>query len=89
MLHAEWYDWVASKVGVVIDDGLIDSAIKEGLYYFSGEMDVMTPEIREFQRVLFMDYIWIRGVHDKYDLSSYLFRISADEIEKVSKYELR
>lgn len=81
VLHVEWYRWVADRVGVPVDEALCDRAIEQTVPYLTGHRDTLDDDVARFQRALFVDSDWIRGVHDHYDLSSWLWRRTAAAID--------
>lgn len=81
VLHVEWYRWVAERVDVAVDGDLCDRAIAETVPYLTGHSDRVSDDVARFQRALFTDSDWIRGVHDDYGLSSWLWTRTADAID--------
>ena len=88
VLHVEWYRWVADRVGVPVDEALCDRAIAETVPYLTGHRERLPDDVARFQRALFVDSDWIRGVHDHYELSSWLWRRTATAIEGFVAEEL-
>ena len=85
VLHVEWYEYVAEKMGVVYDTDLCARAKNESPAYFAGVRDELGEDVRELQRAMFTDDDWIRKFHEEYSLRSVLFRSAADGIERTAK----
>ncbi|MFB6282786.1 MAG: hypothetical protein ABEK59_02490 [Halobacteria archaeon] len=83
VLHTEWYSWVAQKMGIDVNTDLVEKTRNQSLYYFTGNAEVLSEDVRRFQETMFSDYSWIRGIQDEYDLNSILFDWAADGIEET------
>ena len=84
VLHVEWYEYVAERVGVEYDAALCERAVEASPAYFAGVRDELPDDVRELQRAMFTDDDWIRDFHDEYELRSVLFRRAADGIERTA-----
>lgn len=85
VLHVEWFEFVADRVGVEYDAALCNRAVDESPAYFAGISDSLSDDVRELQRVMFSDSDWIRDFHDEYTLRSVLFRRAASGIERTAE----
>ena len=85
VLHVEWYEYVADRVGVGYDAALCERAIEASPGYFAGVRDELPDGVRELQLAMFTDDDWIRNFHDEYELRSVLFRRAADGIERTAE----
>ncbi|EMA69669.1 hypothetical protein C461_02031 [Halorubrum aidingense JCM 13560] len=75
LLHVEWFVHVAAADGIAVPDALVERTREESLSYYGGDRDRLSPEVRQFQRLLFADDEWVRRVNDQYGLDSALFRL--------------
>lgn len=85
VLHVEWYEYVAERVGVEYDAELCERARETSPVYFAGVRDELPEDVRELQHAMFCDDDWIRKFHDEYELRSVLFRRAADGIERTAE----
>ena len=83
VLHTEWYRYVTQKLGIEIDLDLVEKTRNQSLYYFTGNAETLSEDVRKFQASMFRDYDWIRGIQDEYQLNSMLFEWAADGIEET------
>lgn len=84
VLHVEWFEYVADRVGVEYDEELCERAKHQSPAYFAGVDDVLDGDVRRLQSAMFSDSDWIRDFHDHYQLRSILFREAADGIERTA-----
>ncbi|WP_418282691.1 hypothetical protein [Halorubrum sp. DTA98] len=73
LLHLEWFVHAAEADGIELPRSLVVRARAETLDHYAGNRDRLSPEIREFQRLLFTDDAWVRDVDETYGLNSRLF----------------
>ncbi len=85
VLHVEWFEYVADRVGVEYDEGLCERAKHQSPAYFAGVDDDLDPYVRRLQAAMFSDSDWIRDFHDHYELRSILFRRAAEGIEETAE----
>jgi hypothetical protein len=85
VLHVEWYEYVADRVGVDYDTALCERARELSPAYFAGVRDELPEDVRELQYAMFCDDDWIRKFHDEYGLRSVLFRRAAEGIERTAE----
>lgn len=88
VLHVEWYSYAARRVGVDVPGDLVERAKREGVEYFAGERDDLSPEVKRFQQALFTDADWIRDFHDTYGLRSVMLKWAAAGIERAVEQKL-
>lgn len=86
--HLEWFVHVARESGVAVPEALVARAREETIaHYVRGEP--LSEEIREFQRLLFTDDLWVRRIDEAYGLNSWLFgvweRILTRERERLER----
>jgi len=70
VLHTEWYAHAARYVGVDVPEPLVRDAVEGGARFFAVGGDISTEAAR-FQRALFSDAEWLRGVNEAYSLGSW------------------
>jgi len=77
LVHLEWYVHVAREAGVVVPDSLVARTRRETLRYWTGpsEADALSPDVRQFQALLFADDAWVRGIDESYGLESRLLSV--------------
>lgn len=85
VLHIEWYDYAARRVGVDVPQELLEDAKREGVEYFVGERDELSGDVERFQRVLFRDAEWIRDFHDTYGLRSVMLKQAVKGVEDAHR----
>ena len=73
LLHVEWFVHAAAADGIGVPSALVERTRRESLGYYAGDRDRLSPDVREFQRLLFTDDAWVRDVDVAYGLSSALF----------------
>lgn len=81
ILHVEWYEYAAGKVGIKVPESLVERTKEESKHYFTHQSEELSEEVREFQRALFSDAEWIRDFHDTYNLRSILLKQAAAGLE--------
>lgn len=93
VLHAEWFAHVADAAGIAVTEGLIERTVQESAAYYTGGRERLSPDVRRFQRLLFLDDAWVRDVDASYRLNSALFgvweRILREErrrLERASRW---
>ncbi|MFC4358539.1 hypothetical protein ACFO0N_11365 [Halobium salinum] len=74
LLHLEWFVHVARESGVEVPPDLVARTREETLSHYLADGD-LSPQVRRFQRALFADDAWVRGVDDAYGLDSALFGV--------------
>ena len=74
VLHLEWFVHVARESGVDVPPALVARARAETVAHY-GRGAPLSPEIREFQRLLFADDAWVRRIDEAYGLDSALFSV--------------
>nr|WP_303645226.1 hypothetical protein [Salinirubrum litoreum] len=91
LLHVEWFVHVARESGIEVPESLVARTRRETVeWYASGAEDpaALSPEVREFQRLLFADDRWVRRIDEAYELDSVLFsiweRILREERERLT-----
>ena len=78
LLHLEWFVHVARESGVAVPETLVVRTREETVeWYASGaeDPDELSPDVREFQRLLFTDDRWVRRIDEAYKLDSVLFSV--------------
>lgn len=78
LLHLEWFVHVARESGIAVPASLVERTREETVeWYASGAEDPaeLSPEVREFQRLLFTDDRWVRRIDEAYGLDSVLFSV--------------
>jgi hypothetical protein len=90
LLHLEWFVHVARESGIAVPESLVARTRRETVeWYASGAEDPaeLSPEVREFQHLLFADDRWVRRIDEVYGLDSLLFsvweRILREERERL------
>ena len=74
VLHLEWYTHVARESGIHVPSALVERTREETVAYYTGHGD-LSDDVRHFQRLLFADDEWVRGIDAAYDLDSALFSL--------------
>lgn len=86
LLHLDWYVHVARAAGVTVPESLVERTRRESAVHWTrphgrderGERDAdsgLSPRAREFQRALFADDAWVRGLDEVYGLDSALLSV--------------
>ncbi|MFB6304736.1 MAG: hypothetical protein ABEH47_06185 [Haloferacaceae archaeon] len=75
VLHVEWYAHVAREAGVEVPASLVERARRASVAYYAGRRPDLPDDVRRFQRLLFADDAWVRGVDEAYGLDSALFSV--------------
>jgi hypothetical protein len=75
VLHLEWYVHVAREAGVDVPPGLVARTRRASAAYYAGARPDLPDDVRRFQRLLFADDAWVRGIDDAYGLHSALFSV--------------
>ncbi|MFB6302652.1 MAG: hypothetical protein ABEH78_07310 [Haloferacaceae archaeon] len=75
VLHLEWYVHVAREAGVEVPRALVARTRRASAAYYAGARTDLPDEVRRFQRLLFADDAWVRGVDEAYGLDSALFSV--------------
>ncbi|MFB6281690.1 MAG: hypothetical protein ABEH40_06705, partial [Haloferacaceae archaeon] len=73
VLHLEWYVHVARAAGVAVPPPLVARTRRASAAYYAGARDDLPADVRRFQRLLFADDAWVRGIDEAYGLDSALF----------------
>jgi hypothetical protein len=78
LLHLDWYVHVARAAGVAVPADLVARTRREtARAYGPGGRDDLSPRPRAFQRALFADDAWVRGLDAAYGLDSALLSLWA------------
>ncbi|WP_144902073.1 hypothetical protein [Halobellus captivus] len=77
VLHLEWFDYVATEVGIDVPPELIAEARSQTVGYYVGELSMadLDPSVRRLQYLLFTDDEWVRAIDERYGLDSSLFSV--------------
>ncbi|GAA0232627.1 hypothetical protein [Halobaculum roseum] len=75
VLHTEWFAHVADAAGIAVPEDLIERTVRESAAYYTGRRASLSPDVRRFQRLLFLDDAWVRDVDASYRLNSALFGV--------------
>jgi hypothetical protein len=78
LLHLEWFVHVARESGIAVPASLVAQTRAETVEWYAGgaaDPDELSPEVREFQRLLFTDDRWVRRIDAAYGLDSWLFSV--------------
>ena len=93
VLHTEWFAHVADAAGITVPEELIERTIRESAAYYTGRRADLSPDVRRFQRLLFLDDAWVRDVDASYRLNSALFgvweRILRQERRRLERADRR
>ncbi|QZP36865.1 hypothetical protein [Halobaculum magnesiiphilum] len=93
VLHTEWFAHVADAAGIAVPEGLIERTVRESAAYYTGRRESLSPDVRRFQRLLFLDDAWVRDVDASYRLNSALFgvweRILGEERRRLERASRR
>jgi hypothetical protein len=91
VLHLEWFVHVARESGIEVPETLVARTRRETVEWYAsgaGDPDELSPDVREFQRLLFTDDRWVRRIDAAYGLDSWLFsvweRILREERERLA-----
>lgn len=88
LLHLEWFVDAAAADGISVPPALVDRTRRESLRHYAGDGAELSPDVREFQRLLFTDDAWVRDVDAAYRLNSRLFdyweRFLREERERLA-----
>ncbi|WP_348612859.1 hypothetical protein [Halobaculum rarum] len=75
VLHTEWFAHVADAAGIAVPVDLVDRTLRESAAYYTGGRESLSPDVRRFQRLLFLDDAWVRDIDASYRLNSALFGV--------------
>lgn len=73
ILHTDWFVYIAENAGIELPEDLLQRTYEQSAGFFSASTSTLDDDVRLFQRLLFSDVDWVRGINEDYGLDSWLF----------------